>query len=152
MGLIGDFFGVLFGAGYVTTRVVKEEIVEPLKFTSRQEAIRKYILENTDIELENKLSEDVKDPAKYDEIYERIEKFKMDNVDKQPRLSTARDWKDVGIKRLPVRDKKGRLYPPNNYDALILSDNRRMIVGMALRTYGKLSFNIAQRRAWDIYK
>lgn len=129
MSLLGEFFGSLFGVGYVGVKLMQES-AERAQDKEDVELCRAFREKYTDSVLEAKLAAQVRDPSQYNSVWERIEEYKrthtrrtvwfpveLIDVSSRPEILEKRmegdplyekyfsfGWEDIGTKRIPLQD------------------------------------------------
>ena len=129
MGLLGDFFGSLFGVGYLGAKLLQES-AERAQDKEDTELCRAFREKYTDSALEAKLAAQVRDPSQYNAVWERIEEYKrthtrrtvwfpveLIDVSSRPDILEKRmdgdpfyekyfsfGWEDIGTKRISLQD------------------------------------------------
>lgn len=148
---IDDLLIGILGAGYAgkesLTSGASKNMVEKHSYLTQ-----KFLEQNTDRELEDKLLKEIEDISCYDDIWSRLEAYKIaGGVYSKPMYQELFPfWKSVCKERLPFRDNKGRLHPPTNYEDMLISGNRNGALSMLMQTYGKLTIKTARRLTSDM--
>lgn len=134
MGIL-DLFTMIAGGAWLTKETIRET-ADRGEEKFRDDWIKKYVENNTDIELEQELLKKINTSSA--EVWTRIETFKRDNPvwcnahENKPEEAVP-GWQDVGVTR--------NLGP----------GNEPVVLKMAMETYGKVPVRVAQYQAEKAY-
>lgn len=134
MGIL-DLFTMIAGGTWLTKEAI-HETADRGEEKFRDDWIKKYVENNTDIELEQELLKKINTSSA--EVWTRLETFKRDNPvwckahENKPEEAVP-GWQDVGVTR--------NLGP----------GNEPVVLKMAMETYGKVPVRVAQYQAEKAY-
>lgn len=153
---IGDLFGIFGGGAWLIKEGVRE-IGEQAENRAVNELINSFVVENTDLELEKKLTQELLNPESHQDIWELLERYKLENPvwcrqhEKsgwygeytQQFHEPNFGWHDIGRKRVPLLDENGTVRGKNAQEESQLAANRNLVLQMLLEMRGKMRYDIA---------
>ena len=139
---IGDLFGIFGGGAWLIKEGVRE-IGEQAENRTVNELINSFVAENTDLELEKKLTQELLNPASHQDIWEALERYKLENPVWCRQHETNFGWQDIGRKRVPLLDENGTVRGRNAQEESQLAANRNLVLQMLLEMRGKMRYDIA---------
>lgn len=153
---LGSLFSIFAGAAWVAKEGIRETCWKT-DYANYENKIKLFIESHTDPKLEEELKNRIEDPNNWVEnwtkMWERIEDYKARGgkyylQDKDNKYSS---WRNVGKERLPIRDKNGTFYGKSEYENMLLSDNRNIMLYLLMQTYDKMTVQHATSVAEDMF-
>lgn len=147
MGMLTDFFGSLFGVGYVGVKLAQEGI-EKVERLEDLEMIKRFAEKHTDPELEKRLWEQIEDPSQHEVIWQRIEKYRRTHT-RETVWFPVELYDNISSKEGDYSTRKDRIYQRYGWD--YIGNRRPIIVDTGAVTQYQLTMHKHQTLGWLVF-